>query len=156
MRTLRYRLMPILILFSLSNFFGQNRITSAELKDIKQEASSLANRWVHAWNGHIDCEKMMGLYDADMKYVWRGVSPPRNYNGFKSFVEEKLVGQSNYDLSISNIDITVIDKDSAIVFLHFNDKNDSPYGSGAASLIMVKKDVGWKIIYVHESSVENQ
>lgn len=147
-------LIVLLIFCGCSNSPEPKQLSEEDTKLIKKEVLTVAEKWINAWSGKIETEKMMTNYHPDMKYVWRGVSPPGNYEGFKNFVEEILVPNANYELTMSNVDISVVDKNHAIIFFHFNDKNEDPYGSGAASLVMKKVNMAWKIIYVHESSID--
>ena len=139
----------IIFLLLLTNSCYQNK------EDIKSNVLNLAEEWLNSWNGTVDPEKMMATYHHDMKYVWRGVSPPGTYESSRIAAQSMPALGTNYQLIMSNLDITVIDQNNAIVFFHFDDKNGSPYGKGAASLVMTKRDNEWKIIYVHESTIEN-
>ena len=145
------KLINPLVLFLLFSTNSCNTNT----EDIKSNVLNLAEEWLSSWNGNVDPEKMMSTYHHDMKYVWRGVSPLGNYESSRKASESMPSLGTNYQLTMSNIDITVIDQNNAIVFFHFDDKNGSPYGKGAASLVMTKRDNEWKIIYVHESTIEN-
>ena len=130
-------------------------LSEREFMQIEKQALVLAKKWLTSWNGEIDSENMMSNYHPGMKYVWRGVSPLGNYQTSKEAAESMPALTTNYQLTMSNVDITVIDRHNAIVFFHFVDNNGSPYGNGAVSLVMTKGKE-WKIIYVHESTIEGE
>ena len=127
-----------------------------QIDKIESEVTQLAHEWAAAWNGKIDPNKMMSLYHPDMKYFWRGTYPAGDYDGFKQFLSENLSQTANYQLTVSNMDITVIDENTAIAFFQFKDQNEDPFGSGAATLVMTKKNADWKVLYVHESSIQEE
>ncbi len=142
------------VLFGCYNATEATALSEEKSKIIEKEVLALAEKWLISWNGEVDSKKMMSNYHLDMKYIWRGVSPPGNYETSKKAAESMRSLKTNYQLSMYNTDVTVIDGNNAIVFFHFKDKNGSPYGNGAVSLVMTNKDKEWKIIYVHESTIE--
>jgi hypothetical protein len=71
-----------------------------------------------------------------------------------TYLQAKKEMGSNFDLTMNNVNYTIIDNKNAIIFFQFDDENKSPFGVGAASLVMNKTKDGWKIIYVHESTIE--
>lgn len=143
------------VLFFSCSQENETTLTQEEINQIEKQTLRLAENWVNSWSGKVDPVKMMSNYHLDMKYVWRGVSPPGNYETSKTAAESMPSLNTYYQLIMSNIDLTIIDRNNAIVFFHFDDKNGSPYGKGAVSLMMTKRDGEWKIIYVHESTIEN-
>ncbi|WP_228853458.1 nuclear transport factor 2 family protein [Aegicerativicinus sediminis] len=153
---MKFKIYCIALLISCLSLTTVSAQSQDEIKLIEKEVMEVAKNWTSAWNGKIDADKMMALYHPDMKYFWRGTYPPGNYVGFKKFLMENFSQTATYDISISNPDVTVIDYTSAIVFFQFNDKNEDPFGSGAATLVMTKDNSDWKVLYVHESSVQEQ
>src|SRR5210317_2237949 len=148
-----------LILLTYALFFGcshsnESSLTELESNHIKKQVLSHAENWLNSWNGKVDSEKMMATYHPKMKYAWRGNIPLGTYDETKKFAESLPEMGTNFQLTMSNINYNIIDKKNAVIFFQFDDENKSPFGVGAASLVMNKTKDGWKIIYVHESTIE--
>ncbi|MBC2838163.1 hypothetical protein [Robiginitalea sp. SC105] len=157
---MRFLIKCFIILLTSVLFFNcstenERSLTEEETKQIEKQTLSLAENWLNSWSGKVDPEKMMSNYHSDMKYVWRGVSPPGNYETSKAGAESMTTLDTYYELIMFNVDQTIVDRNNAVVFFHFDDRNGSPYGKGAVSLMMTRRDDEWKIIYVHESTIEN-
>lgn len=133
---------------------NETALTKENIQQIEREVLTHAMKWLNSWNGKVDSEKMMSTYHPKMKYAWRGNVPLGTYEETKKFAESLPEMGSNFQLSMNNVNYTIIDKKNAIIFFQFDDENKSPFGVGAASLVMNKTKNGWKIIYVHESTIE--
>lgn len=133
---------------------NKTALTQEEAQQIKKEVLTHAMKWLNSWNGKVDSEKMKSTYHPDMKYAWRGNVPLGNYEETKKFAESLPEMGSNFQLTMNNVNYTIIDNKNAIIFFQFDDENKSPFGVGAASLVMNKTNGEWKIIYVHESTIE--
>ena len=149
-----------IILLSIILSFGcstenETPLTKEESEQIEMEVLIHAKKWLDSWNGKVDSEKMMSTYHPKMKYAWRGNIPLGTYEETKKFAESLPEMGSNFRLTMSNVNYTIIDKKNAVIFFQFDDENKSPFGVGAASLVMNKTKDGWKIIYVHESTIES-
>ena len=109
------------------------------------------DNWVNSWNGEINPDTFLAAYHPEHKYIWRGHYP---YTNTREGIEEWFVGKTNYNLTRTQPDYTIIDSTCVIAFFHFIDQDSSAYGSGAISLVLTKKNGNWKVTYGHESDVE--
>ena len=134
------------IIFSCSYSTGTASLSEEESMQIETEAKELANKWLASWNGVVDSEEMMATYHPGMKYAWRGNSPLGTYDETREFAESLSREGTDFQLTMSNVDFTLIDKNHVVVFFQFDDQNKSPFGVGAASLVMTKSNGEWKII----------
>lgn len=145
----------VIIFISITTFFScdfkSNNTSIINEKEITKKVMKVTNAWIESWNGNIDPNQMMDVYHEDNKYIWRGHMPyPVNKDGINEF----FVGKTNYDIELQESDITILNSTTAIVFIHFRDKNSDEFGSGAASLIITNENGDWKVKYVHESAVK--
>lgn len=145
----------ILVLFVLNTqqTVAQSNLDEKQAEAITTEAMAVTKQWIESWNGAIDPDKMMAVYHTDNKYIWRGMMPyPVNKEGINEF----FVGQTNYLIELVKSDITILNPNTVIVFIHFRDANGDAYGTGAASLVITKENNAWKVKYVHESEVKQE
>lgn len=149
-----YLLMISIVLLACSNATKSTYLSHEESNQIKEEVLTHAKKWLNSWNGTVDSEQMMSTYHRNMKYAWRGNIPLGTFDDTKTFAESLPEMSTNFQLTMNNMNYTIIDKNNAVIFFQFDDENKSPLGIGAASLVMTKTDDKWKIIYVHESTIE--
>ena len=132
---------------------GSTEDSGIDRKALISEVEPAVDTWVDKWNGKIDPDTFLAAYHAEHKYIWRGAYP---YTNTKEGVEKFFVGKTNYSISRTEPDYTIISPDCVIAFFHFKDKNSSAYGSGAITLVLTKRNGIWKVAYGHESEVKEE
>jgi len=153
--------LPILIILAVTVIvlvFILSTTKSTKYREIDEKAlisevEPAVDTWVESWNGKIEPDKFLAAYHPKHKYVWRGAYP---YTNTKEGIKEFFVGKTNYAISRTKPDYTIISPECVIAFFHFKDKNSSAYGSGAITLVLTKKNGVWKVAYGHESDVKEE
>jgi len=137
------------ILAAIQTALAQDR------KDVKSIAAvrAVLDAQAAAWNRG-DLEKYMDGYARSADTVF--VSGDRVTRGWQTVLERY---QKAYDsrekmgvLTFSDLEITVLSKDAAIVLgrWHLQRSKDEPHGR--FTLLFRKTDAGWKIVHDHTSS----
>lgn len=127
--------------------------TQIDESEIKAQVISVIKKSEQDWNeGRI--ESFMGSYlrsdslrfasDGSVNYGWQPV-----LERYKQRYQDKAaMGQ----LTFSELDITVISADAALVFGRFTLKRENDRPSGFFTLLFRKTKNGWRIVHDHTSS----
>jgi len=139
-------------------FLSVASITSAvtiglDIPEIKEQITKVLNDSEKGWNNgdldeYMQCyhksEKMRFAGNGSFNFGWENTL--ERYK--KSYPDKKSMGK----LTFSDVDITVLSKDSSLVFgrwtLHYKNKRRT----GLYTLILKKFKEGWRIIHDHSSS----
>ncbi len=121
--------------------------------EIKEQITKVLSDSEKGWNNgnleeYMQCyhksEKMRFAGNGNFNLGWTNTL--KRYK--KSYPDKKSMGK----LTFSDVDITVLSKDSSLVFgrwtLHYKDKKRT----GLYTLILKKFKEGWRIIHDHSSS----
>jgi uncharacterized protein (TIGR02246 family) len=139
----------VLLLIASMTSLGQNRANEKSIAAIRQVMDAQAAAWNRG-----DVEGYMDGYDRSAETVF--VSGDRVTRGWQTVLERY---QKAYDsrekmgtLSFSDLEITMISKDAAIVLgrWHLQRSKDEPHGR--FTLLFRKTKTGWKIVHDHTSS----
>ncbi len=122
---------------------------------IKTEINSVMFDSKRAWNEG-DIEKYMESYlessslrfagNGDVSYGWKDVL--ERYK--RSYPDRTAMGK----LTFSDIDITVVSEDAAVVFGRWKLERAEDERSGLYTLLFRKTDDGWRIVHDHSSSAK--
>ena len=130
-----------------------NRPQSLNEEDIKTEVNNVLQTCVEGWNeGNID--KYMSVYlesdslrfagNNSYKFGWQTVT-----DGYKQrYNTPAKMGK----LIFSEIKITIISKEAALVFGRYTLKRETDEPTGLFTLLFKKLDGEWKIVSDHTSS----
>ena len=150
---MKYRLLTTIILLVILS------PTTASFAQGRQDAKSIAairavlETQVAAWNRG-DIETYMDGYARSTDTVF--VSGDRVTRGWQTVLERYKKSYDSRDkmgvLTFSDLEITVLSKDAAIVLgrWHLQRSKDEPHGR--FTLLFRKTDAGWKIVHDHTSS----
>lgn len=118
-------------------------------KQTEQQVLLIAQQWTEAWNGAIDLDRMMALHHKDLKYYWHGKA--MTFEGFKDVLSKYVIGVETYNHRLINPEVTVLDKDNAVVgFQLLGESQDPKTVDNAFTLVITKVKSEWKIIHIHE------
>ena len=142
----------ILILFLIGSFLNCAQQKMLDTKSIGKEIFTVLDQQVDAWNRCDIDGYMAGYWKSDslrfasgntINYGWQ-----KTLDGYNSrYNTPEAIGH----LTFSNVKITVLSEDAALVFGQYmlERKEDTP--SGIFTLIFRKKEDGWRIVADHTS-----
>ena len=130
---------------------------AAEAAAIQTAVRSVLDEQVKDWNtGNI--ERFMRGYQSSP--ATRFASGGNITLGWQAVLERYQRTYSNKaamgHLTFSEIDITVLADDAALVFGRWHLKRDKDEPSGLFTLLFRKTDTGWKIVHDHTSATEKK
>jgi uncharacterized protein (TIGR02246 family) len=151
---MKYRLISTLILLGIISVIApsasaQNRQDAKSIAAIRAVLEAQATAWNRG-----DIQGYMDGYDRSHDTVF--VSGDRVTRGWQTVLERY---QKTYDtrekmgvLTFSDLEITMLNKDAAIVLgrWHLKRSNDEPHGR--FTLLFRKTKTGWRIVHDHTSS----
>lgn len=120
---------------------------------VKEEITDVLMNQQNAWNEGDIAGYMQGYFKSDslrfasggeVSYGWQ-TTFDRYASGYP---EKSSMGQ----LTFSNIDISIISKESALVFGKWELEKDSDHPWGLFSLLFYETIDGWRIVHDHTSS----
>lgn len=124
---------------------------------IKREIMAVMDASEAGWNSG-DLESYMQCYlesdsmrfggNGDVTYGWRPVL--ERYQ--KKYTDKAVMGT----LSFSDIDITVLSRDAALVFGRWRLDRENDHPEGLYTLLLRKTPGGWKIVHDHSSSAREE
>lgn len=124
-------------------------------KNIKEEIAIVLNDQVRYWNEG-DIEKYMAGYDRSDSL--RFASGGKVSYGWENTLERYKSGyptkEAMGELHFSNIDVTVISGDAALVFGKWELQKEAENPWGLFTLIFRKTNDGWLIVHDHTSSAK--
>lgn len=140
-----------LALFSVSPLFPDDDGT----ENIKKEISIVLDDSERGWNNG-DIEQYMQCYHKSEKMRFAGngsfnsgwENTLKRYK--KSYPDKEAMGR----LSFSDVDITVISNDAALVFGRWTLKYPEKERTGLYTLLLRKFEEGWRIVHDHSSSAK--
>jgi len=125
------------------------------IDNIKKEISIVLNDSEKGWNsGNLEqymvcyhkSEKMRFAGNGNFNFGWENTL--KRYQ--KSYPDKKAMGM----LSFSDVDITIISKDAALVFGRWTLKYPGKERTGLYTLLLRKFPEGWRIVHDHSSSAK--
>ncbi len=135
--------------------FGANAFAQAEKKPSKIESSVLQvlNAQVDAWNRGDIAGFMDGYWRSDEMRFVSGNNVAKGWQAAydrykKSYDTREKMGV----LSFSELDVTVLNKESAFVTGRYSLKRSSDEPTGLFTLIFRKIETNWRIVLDHTSS----
>lgn len=145
--------MKIIAFSFLLSVFASSAFSQSEARKVKirEEIRAVMERQASDWNsGGID-GFMKGYWNSDKlvfvsSRVTRGWQPTLD-NYKKSYPNRAAMGT----LTFSDLEITVLSKDSAVVLGSWSLKREKDNPGGKFTLIFRKFKDGWKIIHDHTS-----
>jgi len=137
-------------------FFACTQQTEIHESAIKDQVISVIKKSEQDWNeGSI--ESFMGSYlrsdslrfasGGSINYGWQPV-----LEGYKRRYQDKAAMGK---LTFSELDITVISNDAAIVFGRFTLERENDQPTGLFTLLFRKTKDGWRIVHDHTSSASD-
>ena len=139
----------VLLLFAASATFAQS---SAQSEKIRSEIRRVMNEQMTAWNAG-DIEGFMRGYwnSPELKFV-SGANVTRGWQPTldrykKSYDSRAKMGV----LTFSDLDITVLSKDAAIVLGTWKLQREADAPGGKFTLVFRKFKDGWRIVHDHTS-----
>ena len=150
-KILKMKFFKITLLILLFIKYSEGYPQGAKIED---DILKIAEEWTNAWNGKIDKDRMMRLYDNDLLYYWRGSAD--TYEEFENVLVNFIIPTSDGSTVLEMINPTIVfqNKGSAIVSFNIRDEGSSDELGGAAFSLGLKETLGeWKIVHVHESPV---
>ena len=142
-----------LILLLISLVLSCHSAPPTDRAKIEREIRIVLSEQVRYWNEG-DIEKYMAGYDRSDSL--RFASGGKVSYGWESTMERYKNGYPNREamgtLQFSNIDVTVISGDAALVFGKWEllKENENPWG--LFTLIFRKTNDGWRVVHDHTSS----
>lgn len=144
-----YLLLP---LFSLALFLTANVSAQSRDERAKNEIRKVMDAQAAAWNrgsvegfmeGYWKSENLVFVSGDNVRRGWQGVTD--NYK--KSYNTREKMGT----LTFSDLEITVVSKDSAVVLGRWKVAHEPKDSQGRFTLIFRKFKDGWKIVHDHTS-----
>ena len=137
-------------------FFACAQQTKIDKPEIKEQVISVLKKSEQDWNeGNI--ESFMESYlrsdslrfasGGSVNYGWQPV-----LERYKQRYQDKATMGK---LTFSELDITVISNDAAIVFGRFTLERENDQPTGLFTLLFRKTEEGWRIVHDHTSSASN-
>jgi ketosteroid isomerase-like protein len=136
--------------------FSCQQITTTNKEKIEAEIMAVLDDQVRYWNQG-DIEKYMNGYNRSDSL--RFASGGKISYGWETTLEHYKEGYPNKSamgvLIFSEIDMTIIARDAALVFgkWELQKENENPWG--LFTLLFRKTKDGWRIVHDHTSSAEN-
>jgi ketosteroid isomerase-like protein len=129
---------------------------AADADDIQKAIESVLHEQVQGWNEG-DIDKYMAGYahfaslrfasGGNVFYGWQ-----TTYDRYKEHYPDRA---SMGTLEFSDIDVTVICSDAALVFGKWKLKREKDEPSGLFTLLMRKTEDGWRIVHDHTSAAQD-
>ncbi|MCP4377979.1 MAG: nuclear transport factor 2 family protein [bacterium] len=119
--------------------------------NIKSEILTVMNQQAKDWTAR-DFEGFMEGYhnSKDLRFA----HPHGITRGWQTVMDRYKSGPKKSSLTFSDVDITCISSDAALVFGRFhNHYEDKSYLTGLYTLLMRKIDGKWKIVHDHSSDL---
>ena len=143
----------VLILVIL--FSSCQQTTTIDRNLIEKKIMTVLNDQMRYWNEG-DIEKYMAGYDRSDSL--RFASGGRVSYGWETTLERYKNGYPDMSamgvLQFSDIDVTVISRDAALVFGRWELKKENENPWGLFTLIFRKSKDGWRIVHDHTSSAQ--
>ena len=142
--------------FLLTLTFSCQQIATVDKEKIENEIMAVLDDQVRYWNQG-DIEKYMKGYNCSDSL--RFASGGKVSYGWETTLERYKKGYPNKSamgvLTFSDIDMTIIARDAALVFgkWELQKENENPWG--LFTLILRKTKDGWRIVHDHTSSASN-
>lgn len=128
---------------------------AADLGETENEILNVMADQVKAWNdGDIE-EYMQGYHQSDSLRFASGGKVFRGWEATLERYEERYTTRKKMGvLTFSNLNVTIISEDAALVFgkWKLERRNDEPWG--LFTLLFRKTDEGWRIVHDHTSSAD--
>jgi uncharacterized protein (TIGR02246 family) len=144
-----YLFLLSIVFFLATGIFAQ---TMTRDEKIKNEIRKVMDAQAKAWNegsvegfmqGYWKSENLVFVSGDNVRHGWQGVTD--NYK--KSYDTRAKMGV----LTFSDLDITVLSKDSAVVLGRWKVAHEPQDSQGRFTLIFRKFKDGWKIVHDHTS-----
>ncbi len=140
-----------IVFLSISHLVPQEN----KIDIIKKEISIVLDDSEKGWNTgnieqYMECyrksEKMRFAGNGNFNFGWENTL--KRYK--KSYPDKEAMGR----LSFSDVDITVISNDAALVFGRWTLRYPDKEKTGLYTLLLRKFDEGWRIVHDHSSSTK--
>ena len=144
------------LLISASLFFACQQQTKINESAIKQQVISVIKKSEQDWNeGSIECFMESYLRSDSLRFASGGSI---NY-GWQPVLERYKQRYQNKaamgHLTFSELHITVISADAALVFGRYTLERENDQPTGLFTLLFRKTEDGWRIVHDHTSSETN-
>lgn len=144
----------LLLIMTLPLFSGCRTVPSAyETAHVEKEIRSVIDQQMEDWNKG-DIARFMNGYrqDQDTRFA-SGVSVLKGWNAVleryrRTYPDNAAMGK----LTFSEMDVTVISSDAALVFGHWHLQRENDEPSGLFTLLFRKTEEGWRIVHDHTSA----
>ena len=146
----------LILILSLTIFLILPVFTAEKnIESIKNEIKVVLDDSEKGWNTgnieqYMECyrksEKMRFAGNGNFNFGWENTL--KRYK--KSYPDKEAMGR----LSFSDVDITVISNDAALVFGRWTLRYPDKEKTGLYTLLLRKFDEGWRIVHDHSSSAK--
>lgn len=144
----------VLVLFLITSFGCASHATSHHRVDkaqVRAQITEMMHQSAKAWTANDLDGFMAGFHnDEDLRFA----TPGGITLGWENVKARYANSIAKSDLRFSDLDITVLTPDAAVVFGRFhNDGKDGSYGTGLYTLLVRKIDGNWVIVHDHSSDL---
>jgi len=136
-----------------------SQLSYAQDENLKEEILKITNSYNRAWES-LDWEEVSKYHDTDILYYWRGKKGPSNKIEFDKLLQGLFSRMNSYSHKMIDPQLQILN-DTAVVISH---EVDGDYVGkdgirvnydGALTYVFQRKEDGWKIVLIHESSPVN-
>ncbi|UCE18890.1 MAG: nuclear transport factor 2 family protein [Gemmatimonadota bacterium] len=136
-------------------FFSCQQKTTIDKENIEKKIMAVLNEQMRYWNDG-DIEQYMAGYDRSDSL--RFASGGKVSYGWENTLERYKNGYPNKEtmgtLQFSNIDVSVISGDAALVFGKWELQKENEHPWGLFTLIFQQTNDGWRIVHDHTSTAQ--
>ena len=143
----------VTVVILLSLFLSCEKSIPPDKATIEQEILAVMSAQVKGWNeykvegymeGYIKSDSLRFASGSRVTYGWQNI-----YQRFKSgYPDPKAMGK----LSFSDISITILSDEAAVVFGRYTLERETDMPTGLFTLLFRKTDEGWRIVHDHTSA----
>ena len=151
MKTTHSSIILIIVLF----FVGCSQSIQPDETSIERDILGVLNAQVRNWNefnidgfmqGYLNSDSLRFASGNTLYYGWQDT-----YDRYqKTYPDPKAMGK----LTFSNISITVLSHDAAVVFGRYTLERENDQPTGLFTLLFRKIQEGWYIVHDHTSSAQ--
>lgn len=141
--------------------FGCQYVTQTN-SEISDKIIAMTNAYHQTWES-VNMDSVARFHDDNIRYYWHGLKAASSNEEFLKVFKEWMSTTKVWEMEVENYDVQVLSENIAII--GYNTKNTTTiltngekydYGNGALSYVWRKKKGEWKIIHIHESSLDEE